>query len=68
MNGERFQAHVVTKGTFPAQNSSDNGERVRSLLCGREALAKPPGAAEIVKGIGFNEEWDHGPKRVSGRA
>lgn len=28
-------------------NSLDNGERVHSLLCGREALGKPAGAAEI---------------------
>jgi len=49
MNGGRFHADVVTTGIFPAQNSSDNGERVRSLLCSREALAKPPGAAEMLK-------------------
>lgn len=49
MNGGRLQADVVTKGIFPAQNSSDNGERVRSLLCGHEALAKPPGAAEMLQ-------------------
>lgn len=40
-----FRADAVTKGIFPAQNSSDNGERAHSLLCGCEALAKPPGAA-----------------------
>ncbi len=45
MNSREFRAYVVTKRGFPAQNSSDNGERARSLLCGREALAKPPGAA-----------------------
>lgn len=45
MNGGQFRADVVTKDIFLAQNSSDNGERVRSLLCGREALAKPQGAA-----------------------
>jgi len=45
VNGGRFHAYVVTKAAFPALNSSDNGERARSLLCGREALAKPPGAA-----------------------
>jgi len=43
-----FRADVVTRAIFPAQNSSDNGERVRSLLCGREALAKPLGAAEML--------------------
>jgi len=43
----KFRADVVINGLFPAQNSSDNGERVRSLLCSREALGKPPGAAEI---------------------
>lgn len=46
MNGGEFRAYVVTKRGFPAQNSSDNGERARSLLCGREALARPSGMAE----------------------
>ena len=32
-----------------------NGERVRSLLCGREALARPSGMEGfIAKGVGFN--------------
>lgn len=36
-------------------NHPDNGERVRSLLCGREALARPSGMAGfIAKGVGFN--------------
>ena len=30
---------VVTKQGFLAKNSPENGERGRSLLCGREALA-----------------------------
>lgn len=43
------------KACFPAHNSPDNGERVRSLLCGREALARPSGMAGfIAKGVGFN--------------
>lgn len=45
VNGGRFRVDVVTRGGFPAMNSPNNGERVRSLLCGREALAKPPGMA-----------------------
>jgi len=47
VNGGRFRVDVVINGLFPAQNPSNNGERVRSLLCGRETLGKPPGAAEI---------------------
>lgn len=47
VNSGPFRADVVTRGSFPAQNSLDNGERVRSLLCDREALGKPPGAAGI---------------------
>ncbi len=46
MNGARFRAYVGTKRGFPALNSSDNASRARSLLCAREALGKPPGAAE----------------------
>jgi len=50
-------------------NSPNNGERARSLLCGRKPLAKPPGAAGILsKGVGFNEKWDRGPIQVSGEA
>jgi len=45
VNSGRFRVHAGTKGGFPVKNSPHNGERVRSLLCGREALAKPPGAA-----------------------
>jgi len=51
VNGTRFRADAGTKAGFPAQNSSDNGERARSLLCGREALVKPPGATEML------QEW-----------
>lgn len=41
-------------------NSPNNGERARSLLCGREALAKPAGAAGILsKGVGFNVDNQH---------
>jgi len=49
-----FRADAVTKGIFPTQNSSDNGERVHSLLCGCEALAKPPGAAVSCQSAGFD--------------
>ncbi|HGH2767302.1 TPA: hypothetical protein ACNBGV_004794 [Escherichia coli] len=36
-------------------NSPGNGERARSLLCGREALVRPSGMAGfIAKGVGFN--------------
>ena len=45
VNGDGFQADVGTRAGFPAQNARDNGERGRSLLCAREALAKPLGAA-----------------------
>ena len=31
-------------------NYLDNGERVRSLLCGREVLAMQSGMAELIKG------------------
>jgi hypothetical protein len=69
VNSGDFRVDAGTKGGFPAMNSPNNGERARSLLCGREALAKPPGAAGILsKGVGFNEEWDRGPMRVSGGA
>lgn len=35
-------------------NNPDNGERVRSLLCGREALARPSGMGGfIAKGVGL---------------
>jgi hypothetical protein len=54
VNGRGFRADVVIKGLFPAQNSSDNGERARSLLCGREALARPSGMAENIQGVRFN--------------
>ena len=47
VNSGRFRADAGTKGGFPVINSSDNGERARSLLCDHEALAKPPGAAGI---------------------
>jgi len=47
VNGGWFRAEVVAEGGFPAQKPLNNGERVRSLLCGRETLGKPPGAAEI---------------------
>lgn len=53
MNGGRFRADAGTKATFPTQNSSDNGERARSLLCGREALDKPSGAADSL----FNADY-----------
>jgi len=47
VNSGRFRPNVVINGLFQAPNPSNNGERVRSLLCGRETLGKPPGAAEI---------------------
>jgi len=48
VNDGEFWEDAGTKGGFPAMNSPNNGERARSLLCGREALAKPPGAAEML--------------------
>lgn len=50
MSSGQFQADVVINGLFLAQNSSDNGERVRSLLYGREVLAMQSGMAELIKG------------------
>jgi len=55
VNGGRLRPYVATKGAFLRETViSGNGERARSLLCGREALAKPAGAAGIVLGGGFN--------------
>jgi hypothetical protein len=51
VNGSRFQPNADTKATFSRETFiSDNGERVRSLLCGREALAMPAGMAESTQG------------------
>lgn len=44
-----FQADTGTKVGFPAMNSPNNGERARSLLCGREALSNEPGEAVGVQ-------------------
>jgi len=47
VNGTRFRGDAGTKGAFLQETViSGNGERARSLLCDREALAKPAGAAE----------------------
>ncbi len=68
MNGRGFRAEAVAKGGFPVINSPDNGERVHSLLCGREALAKPPGAAGISpKGSDLTRR-NRSTWRVSGRS
>ncbi len=40
-------------------NFPDNGERVRSLLCDREALAKPSGMAEQHEESRFNVGDQH---------
>lgn len=51
VNGSRFQPNADTKATFSRETFiSDNGERVRSLLCGREALAMPKGMAAHIQG------------------
>jgi len=42
-----FSRSNPANGSKGSLNPTDNGERGRSLLCGREALAKPSGAAEI---------------------
>lgn len=55
MNAGVFRQRNLSDRPFPAQNPPDNGERAHCLLCGRETLAKPPGAAAIAKG-GFNKE------------
>jgi len=47
VNGGRFRADAGTKGGFPMINSPDNGERVHSLLCGREALSN-----ELCEAVG----------------
>lgn len=46
MNGGGFRADAGTKAGLPVINSPGNGERARSLLCGREALARPSGMDE----------------------
>jgi len=49
VNGTRFRADAGTKAAFSQETVvSDNGERARSLLCGREALDKPSGAADSL--------------------
>jgi len=51
VNGRRLRANAGTKAAFLQETViSYNGERARSLLCGREALDKPAGAAGIVLG------------------
>jgi len=50
VNSSRFRADAGTKGGFSVINFPDNGERVRSLLCDREALARPSGMAEQHEG------------------
>lgn len=42
-----FRADAGTKVGFPAMNSPNNGERARSLLCGREALSN-----ELCEAVG----------------
>jgi len=49
VNGGRFRADAGTKAAFSQETViSGNGERARSLLCGREALDKPLGAADSL--------------------
>ncbi len=49
MNGGRFRTDAGTKAAFSQETViSGNGERARSLLCGREALDKPSGAADSL--------------------
>lgn len=50
VTGGRFRADVGIKAGFPAHNYLDNASRVRSLLCTREALARPPGMAGFIGG------------------
>lgn len=59
MNSSRFRADAGTKGGFSVINFPDNGERVRSLLCDREALAKPSGMAEQHEESRFNVGDQH---------
>jgi len=47
VNGTRFRAYVGIKRGFSAQSSRNNGERARSLLGGREAMARPAGVAVL---------------------
>ncbi|WP_154299605.1 hypothetical protein [Enterobacter hormaechei] len=54
VNGARFQSDAGAKTAFSRETLfSNNGERARSLLCGREALAKPPGAAGSLLNAGY---------------
>jgi len=49
VNGGRFRADAGTKAAFSQETViSGNGERARSLLCDREALDKPAGAADSL--------------------
>lgn len=66
VNGGRFRADIGIKGGFLVLKSSDNGERVRSLLCDREALARPSGMAwhgmaefTTKQVVGFNVDNQH---------
>lgn len=57
MNAGQFRSDTDTKAGFPVINSYGNGERACSLLCGREALAKPAGAAGAA-GISLGRRLD----------
>ncbi len=53
MNGGRFRTDAGTKAAFLRETVIyDNGERARSLLCGREALDKPSGATDSLLNAG----------------
>jgi len=41
---------VLLPDSLSMTQEQDNGERARRLLCAREALAKPSGAAAIALG------------------
>ncbi|MBM0997872.1 hypothetical protein JQN41_24285, partial [Escherichia coli] len=54
-HGRQFSCENPASALNAATNLADNGDRVRSLLCDREALARPSGMGGfIAKGAGFN--------------
>lgn len=67
VNGRGFRADAGAKAAFLRETLiSDNGERARSLLCGREALVKPPGAAVYLLTL-FYPAFVKGRKKISTR-
>ncbi|MBY5099301.1 hypothetical protein K4X41_27590, partial [Klebsiella pneumoniae] len=58
--GGRFHPEFRPGNSKPAPNQTENGERVRNLLRGREALpAQPENRFSARSGIGFVETSNH---------